>query len=608
MKKILLLAAALLVILLAGAVIFVVTFDADRFRPRVQKEIENVLGQPVEIEKISLGWRSGPSLEVKGLNIPALNSTKALLSVESFGAQMDFAPLLQGRVEISSVFADKLKARVVKKADGTIRFFENAGSSNSSGGPASALTLLVEAVHIRDAEIAYHDEAAPMAEDIVIRDLDIRLKDVSLAQAFPFEAAASLLSPGQNLKLSGNIRYLSREQAVSLEDVRFETNLADIDFREVSRVMPSAAESFDGLILEGEVTAILDPLTLSQDKQAEPLIRLSLEKGRYRAKDTPAIENIEAGISLTSREAVLKGFSGDFAGSKIGVSGRMKLTRPEPESSFQATITGLDLSELMPPAGSRDPKPEGRVTVTLNGGFFGADAERVQQTLSGNGLIISKDAVIRDLNVIRELMKKLSIIPGLVQRLQERLPPSYQEKLDRRDTFFAPVEIPFTLASGRANFPQILIASESFAISGSAQADLIRQSISAPMSLVIDPELSQAFIRSVQELQYLADREGRLTIPFQMQGVVPDIRVQPDISFITSRLAVAKAQEVLSGLFEKKKAPQPDGSQTQGEPQASQDNTAAAPSAETPGQVLFGQLLQNVLGGGQSAGGASQDN
>jgi len=608
MKKIFLIAAALLVILVAGAVIFIVTFDADRYRPRVQKEIENVLGQPVEIEKISLGWRSGPSLEVKGLNIPALNSPKALLSVESFGAQVDFAPLLQGRVEISSVFADKLKARIVKKADGTIRFFENAGSSSSSGGPASALTLLIEAVHVRDAEIAYHDEAAPMAEDLVIRDLDIRLQDVSLAQAFPFEAAASLLSPGQNLKLSGKIRYLSREQAVSLEDVRFDTRLEDLDFREISRVMPSAAQSLDGLILEGDVTAVMDPLTLSQDTPAEPFVRVSLEKGRYRAKDTPAFDNIQAGVSITSREVILKGFSGDFAGAKIGASGRMKLTKPEPESSFQATITGLDLSELMPPADSRDPKPEGHVTVNLDGRFFGADADRIQQTLSGNGLILSKDAVIRDLNVIRELMKKLSIIPGLVQRLQERLPPSYQEKLDRRDTFFAPVEIPFTLASGRANFPQILIVSESFAISGTAQADLVRQSVMAPMSLTIDAELSQAFIRSVQELQYLADREGRLTIPFQMQGVVPDIRVQPDVAFITSRLAVAKTQEVLSGLFEKKRDPQAEGAQTQSDPYASQSSSSASSSAGSPGQVLFGQLLQNVLGGGQTSDSTAQGN
>ena len=86
MKKILLIAAALLVLLLAGAGVFVATFDADRYRPRVQKEIENVLGQPVEIEKISLGWRSGPSLEVKGLNIPALNSAFASNSITSLFA------------------------------------------------------------------------------------------------------------------------------------------------------------------------------------------------------------------------------------------------------------------------------------------------------------------------------------------------------------------------------------------------------------------------------------------------------------------------------------------------------------------------------------------
>lgn len=609
MKKILFLILALLVIALAGAVIFVVTFDADRFRPQIQQEIQNTLGQPVEIGRISLGWRSGPALEIKGFTIASSDPSRPLLSVESFGAQMDFEPLLQGRIEISSIYAEKPQIRLVRSADGTFRFLENPGASqNSSAGPATALTLLVDSIHIRDGEIIFRDEMNPASGDFVVRRLDIRLQDVSLGQSFPFDAAASFLSPVQNLKLNGKIRYLSREQAVALEDVRFETNLADLDFRELGQLMPEAASSLAGAGAGGLVTAALDPITLSADRPAEPFVRVNLTDGSYRSPAMAApLTSIEAGLSASVREVILQGFSAEYEGSKVGVSGRMRLAKPEPEGTFQAAVTELDLSRLAPPARPRDPKPEGHGSVNLRGQFFGADSARILETVSGEGQILFNDVVIRDLNVIRELMKKLSIIPGLVQRLQERLPESYQEKLERRDTHFSPVEIPFTLASGRANFPQVMILSESFAITGSAQADLARGSLAAPMFLSIDPELSSAFIRSVQELQYLTDREGRLTIPFTAQGVMPDIRVQADVSYITSRLAVAKTQEVLSGLFDKKK----EASTSASSSGTTQNATVPADSSASPAQpsakqVLIGQLLQSVLGAPPSSDDSAQ--
>ena len=213
-----------------------------------------------------------------------------------------------------------------------------------------------------------------------------------------------------------------------------------------------------------------------------------------------------------------------------------------------------------------------------------------------------KDGRIRNLNVIRELMQKLSIVPGLARRLQERLPASYQEKMDRRDTLFAPIQIPFVLASGRVNIPDIQIFSESFAVAGSAQFDLTQNSLTAPMTMVIDPELSTAFIRSVEELQYLTDRDGRLSIPFLAQGIVPNVRVQPDLQYITSRLAVAKTQEVLSGLFDKKRGT----SAGQTAPSNPAQEPPAKPASQDPAQMLFGQLLQNVLGGGETADSAQQ--
>lgn len=70
--------------------IFITTFDLDRYRPMVVTQLEALLRKPVELEKISLGWRGGISLEIKNFAIypsdqqrvrPMLQANSASLTV-----------------------------------------------------------------------------------------------------------------------------------------------------------------------------------------------------------------------------------------------------------------------------------------------------------------------------------------------------------------------------------------------------------------------------------------------------------------------------------------------------------------------------------------------
>ena len=69
--------------------------------------------------------------------------------------------------------------------------------------------------------------------------------------------------------------------------------------------------------------------------------------------------------------------------------------------------------------------------------------------------------------------------------------------------------------------------------------------------LRIDPELSAAVIRSVQELQPLTDAQGRMELPVVMQGRLPGVTVLPDVQYVASRVVATKAQELLGGLLQR---------------------------------------------------------
>ena len=72
MVKTVVMAIAVVVLLAATAgVVFVVTFDANRYCPLVIAKLEDALRRPVSLERISLGWQGGLALRLQELTVYA---------------------------------------------------------------------------------------------------------------------------------------------------------------------------------------------------------------------------------------------------------------------------------------------------------------------------------------------------------------------------------------------------------------------------------------------------------------------------------------------------------------------------------------------------------
>jgi hypothetical protein len=54
--------------------------------------------------------------------------------------------------------------------------------------------------------------------------------------------------------------------------------------------------------------------------------------------------------------------------------------------------------------------------------------------------------------------------------------------------------------------------------------------------LVLSPRLSQEFLRDNRMIRYLMDRRDRLTIPFRIEGTLPDLRARPDTRAIAQAI------------------------------------------------------------------------
>lgn len=243
----------------------------------------------------------------------------------------------------------------------------------------------------------------------------------------------------------------------------------------------------------------------------------------------------------------LKNLTARIGQGRIHLSGKAENLKSELEIQFKISAERLVLEKLLSiPAGQ--PHLAGAMSASFQGTVQGMSWDSLSKTLSGRGRVQIARPVLMNFNLLQEVFGRISIIPGLVEVLQSRLPREYREKLNSRDTIFEPIDFTMNVSQGVAEFENLQLATDTFTLNGTGRLGL-DGALSSQMQLRIDPELSQAFVRSVKELGSLVGSDGRMTLPVRVEGPLPRVAVLPDVSYLASRLVVHKGEELFRGLL-----------------------------------------------------------
>ena len=591
LKKLLITLFVLLILAAVGLAIFVLTFNAERYRPYWIQKLSEATGANVQLEKINLTWRKGFALEAKNFALisKAANAgDPAPLQVSSAAVAVEMFPLLRGKFQMGALLVDGVKIRLDRHADGKFggvaALFEVAGSSGrkkSGRGAESFLALLISRLRIQNSEFIFHDEFEGAAREYRVSRMDLNLQNVSLLRPFPVQLKASLLSRKQNVEIQGQIHIRLAEKNVSLEGFKLALDLASLDPAFLAEMAPDLKTSGSPA---GQLSAELADLVLERGRPADFHLQVRLADGRYADAGLPLpLQNIKSEALVKLRGMDLQSLSAELGSGHLAGSGHLDWNQPANLlGDFQIALSGADLAQLVPvSADSKEPRPQGTLSAGFKGTFAGSSVRVWSQTLAGTGQISVKDGIIENLNVTRELLGKLEIIPGISEKMSARLSQDYQKKLQQTETRFAPIEIPLRAAAGVLYADSISITSDTFLVNGGLQAALSGP-VNGRFLAAIDPEFSAALMKSVRELGYLTDRQGQIVIPFSLQGTTAHPQLSPDLQDIASRMAVSKTQELISGMLTKKKTAAADS--TAG------TSTDAANSAD-PLSALLGQVL-----------------
>ena len=462
MKKPLLVLSAIVLAGLAVLGLFA-AFAANQFRPVVVRELERALGKPVRLEGISLGWRGGVALQLKGFAVfeDAAAQGEPLIEMEAASALVEFWPLLRKEARVSSVVLLRPRLHVSRDAQGRINLLGRAaaaapaaspGSSQEQAGGAAppagsargaAVSFNVASLRVAEGVLHWTDAMANPPADLRLSRLDVSVTNIAPGQPMDVKMRGALAGDAPNVRLSGRL------------------------------TLPAPAGG----------------------------------AGQETSSSSGSLEQMQFGIERLPLEAV-----------------------------FSA------------PAGS--PQLRGTLTLSLELNALTLDPSQAIRGLSGRGTAKLDDPVVANLNILRAVFETFAVIPGLVERLEARLPESERAKLAARDTVLEPIELSMTLDGGVLQFKGLTVQSDAFGLDGSGRVGFDGM-VDVRSTLRVDPAFSAALIRSVNELQGLANAEGELELPLLVHGPAQRLTVQSDLQYVASKLLVTKAVDLLGEVLQR---------------------------------------------------------
>lgn len=246
---------ALFLVLVVGATYFVVTFDANEYKPLIAKQVKQQTGRDLTLGDIKPSVFPWLGIELQQLslsNAPGF-AAQPMLQMQSLDVHIELLPLLKQEIKVDTLRLHGLQAHLAKNKQGKTNWDDILEKQNAAATAApaaekpatptetsSAATLpvfSVNGVELKDAKLSWDD--ASTAQQITLHQLNLTIGTVALDQPMPIELTTQikLAEPAVSalLSLQTIAQFNLDTQQLQLQETELEVN-ADLSSFDVKKL------------------------------------------------------------------------------------------------------------------------------------------------------------------------------------------------------------------------------------------------------------------------------------------------------------------------------------------------------------------------------------
>jgi AsmA protein len=534
----------LVVVAVAGAAVFALTFDPNRYKADVERLAKEKTGRTLGIKgDIKMAFWPSLGADVSGVTFSEKGSNQEFVSFESAHASVKLMPLLRGQYIVDSVKLSGLKARIVKGKDGRYNFSDllegdkKPAAETKKGGPEEKGTPVVfdvGSINIERASIAYSDLAA--GQEYALEDVKLKTGRIAQDAEGKLELAmtAKRKAPPLEAKLSLDGKYrleqgkLSADVNAKLDDSSIKTKFtlaepyefeASIDKLNLDRYL-GAAEKPAARQQTAEKSA--PKKETKETKETDTPVDFSALKG-INAKGRLQVGALEVrGLKLADVNAQINAANGRVAvaphSAKLyegTISGELAVDANKNQISLKEQLQNVTVGPILRDFAEQD-RLDGRGDIALDVTTAGATVNAMKRALSGTAKMQLRDGAIKGVNVGEIVRKARTALGGSQSAAQGQSAGDKTQKTD-----FSELSASFVIKNGVAHNEDLDVKAPLFRLGGAGDINIPASSLNylAKASLVATGEGQGGRER---------DRLAGLTVPVRLSGTFDDLKYEVD--------------------------------------------------------------------------------
>ena len=227
----------------------------------------------------------------------------------------------------------------------------------------------------------------------------------------------------------------------------------------------------------------------------------------------------------------------------MNADGVYDMSGKTPRFNFNTNLQGLNISDLI--RSFINPSSDhirGKTNLKLNISGTGDKWESIKNTLNGSGKILLTEGELTDFNIAEEVLTGITGIQGLGGLVPVSFQNKYPQIFSSKNTTFYNMDTILKIQNGRINFNDMILKAQDYLVNGGGWIDLDSK-LNYNGSLNLSKKISTDLIQNVKYVQYLANKDGELQIPFDISGIFPKVSPKPDVTYISKVLQGALVEE-----------------------------------------------------------------
>ncbi|MDQ2840758.1 MAG: AsmA family protein [Acidobacteriota bacterium] len=340
----------LLVVVLA-AVVGLLAANVNKYRPRVQAELQQKLNRQVTIG--NLGLRVIP-LSIRADNVsiadaPAFADPRPFATARALYISVGLFSLIGGNPEVKDLTLDQPQIELIHNASGVWNY-STIGSSGSSGGgntgnSNSAISL--NELKIQDGQVALTDQAANQPRS-VYNHIDLKLTDYAPGKRFGIDVAVHF--PGQGKQLLNFNGHAGPLQSGNSAATPIDGHLS------LQEISLAAANRFSAGALPPQTDAVAsgDADINSQAEQLSAKGNLKLQNAVMRGAklDFPISARYDLSANRAQDSIQVRSGSVDLGSTSFTLAGTVDAHAKPANLNIQLTTKNSSITELAKLAGA----------------------------------------------------------------------------------------------------------------------------------------------------------------------------------------------------------------------------------------------------------------